>query len=154
MTVQTDIQTNITTGYRSAVFSAHSPLPTFSHSTSTYLLRSVRDCSCQKPNACISSCIMMPFLSQPGPTDRSWGPGFDICWPTDDQHLKKCWALTLARFVTGFVKMRCNNARNAIWGITCVLIPHCNIPIVSKSFCPNKEAHEGSYDVMKRLHVA
>lgn len=30
----------------------------------------------------------------------------------------------------------------------------CSIQRVSKSFGPNKEAHEGSYDVMKRLHVA
>ena len=41
VTVQTDRY--VTTGYRSALFSAHSPLPTFSRSTSTYLLRSVRD---------------------------------------------------------------------------------------------------------------
>ena len=66
----------------------HSPLATFSHNTSTYLFRSVRDCSCQKPTACIISCMMIPFLSHPGPTDRSWGPEVENCLPTRDQQLK------------------------------------------------------------------
>lgn len=60
----------------------------FSQRTSTYRFLSGRDCSCQNPTPCISSCIIVPLWLQPGPSDSFWPTCVLQYWrPTADQHL-------------------------------------------------------------------
>ena len=51
----------------------------------TYLSLSRRDCSWKKPNACINSCIAVPFRSQPFPKDNRCLPPLR---PIEDQQLR------------------------------------------------------------------
>ena len=65
------------------------PSSMFSQSTSTKRFLSGRDCSCQKPIACIISCMMVPLWLQPLPKETScpW-LSLQYFFPTLDQHLK------------------------------------------------------------------
>lgn len=162
----------ITTGLRSGTFLAHLPMPSFSHSTSTYLFQSVHDCSdrhtdkhynwVQKCSVfspltladvlpqhlhvliAISAWLFVPeaqcvhqfvhydaFLATTGTNRQELRARFRYLltywWPTPEKVLSSYISTVCNRVC----EKRCNNASNAIWGITCVLIPHCNIPIVS-----------------------
>ena len=58
------------------------------HIISTYLLRSGRFCSCQKPTTCPNSCMITAVSEQPRPSETYWRPPF---LPTSALQLKFSW---------------------------------------------------------------